>query len=209
MTATIDQIMRTAPVIPVLVLDDALDPVALAETFVAAGLPVIEVTLRTSNALDAIRAMARVPGAIIGAGTVLDEAQLARAVDAGSRFLVSPGLTNRLALAARDSEVPYLPGVATASDIMRGLEVGLDRFKFFPAESSGGIPALKALAAPFRDVRFCPTGGIRADTAADWLALDPVLCVGGSWLVKPGSSLDEIARLARAAAALPAGGDAA
>lgn len=209
MTATIDRIMRTAPVIPVLVLDDALDPVALAETFVAAGLPVIEVTLRTSNALDAIRAMARVPGAIIGAGTVLDEAQLARAVDAGSRFLVSPGLTNRLALAARDSEVPYLPGVATASDIMRGLEVGLDRFKFFPAESSGGIPALKALAAPFRDVRFCPTGGIRADTAADWLALDPVLCVGGSWLVKPGSSLDEIARLARAAAALPAGGDAA
>ncbi|HET9458456.1 MAG TPA: bifunctional 4-hydroxy-2-oxoglutarate aldolase/2-dehydro-3-deoxy-phosphogluconate aldolase [Sphingomicrobium sp.] len=209
MTATIDRIMRTAPVIPVLVHDDALDPVALAETFVAAGLPVIEVTLRTSNALDAIRAMARVPGAIIGAGTVLDEAQLARAVDAGSRFLVSPGLTNRLALAARDSEVPYLPGVATASDIMRGLEVGLDRFKFFPAESSGGIPALKALAAPFRDVRFCPTGGIRADTAADWLALDPVLCVGGSWLVKPGSSLDEIARLARAAAALPAGGDAA
>lgn len=209
MTATIDRIMRTAPVIPVLVLDDALDPVALAETFVAAGLPVIEVTLRTSNALDAIRAMAQVPGAIVGAGTVLDEAQLAQAVDAGSCFLVSPGFTNRLALAARDSEIPYLPGVATASDIMRGLELGLDRFKFFPAESVGGIPALKALAAPFRDVRFCPTGGVHADTAADWLALDPVLCVGGSWLVKPGSSLDEIARLARAAAALPAGGGAA
>lgn len=202
MTATIDRIMRTAPVIPVLVLDDALDPVALAETFVAAGLPVIEVTLRTSNALDAIRAMARVPGAIVGAGTVLDEAQLAQAVDAGSRFLVSPGLTNRLALAARDSKVPYLPGVTTASDIMRGLELGLDRFKFFPAESSGGIPALKALAAPFRDVRFCPTGGIRADTAADWLALEPVLCVGGSWLVQPESKLEEIANRAQTASAL-------
>jgi len=202
MTHTIDAIMRAAPVIPVLVLVETLDPVALAETLVGAGLPVIEVTLRTPSALEAIRAMARVQGAIVGAGTVLDEAQLARAVDAGSRFLVSPGLTNRLALAARDSGVPYLPGVATASDIMRGLELGLDRFKFFPAESSGGIPALKALAAPFKDVRFCPTGGIRADTAADWLALDPVLCVGGSWLVKPGSSLEEIAESARAAAAL-------
>lgn len=202
MTGTIDEIMRAAPVIPVLVLDEALDPVVLAETLVGAGLPVIEVTLRTPNAIDAIRAMARVPGAIVGAGTVLDEAQLARAVDVGSHFLVSPGLTNRLALAARDSEVPYLPGVATASDIMRGLELGLDRFKFFPAESSGGIPALKALAAPFKDVRFCPTGGIRADTAADWLALDSVLCVGGSWLVQPGSPLEEIAESARAAAAL-------
>lgn len=202
MTETIDRIMRIAPVIPVLVLDDALDPAALAETLVDAGLPVIEVTLRTAHALDAIRAMAKVPGAIVGAGTVLDEAQLAHAVDAGSRFLVSPGLTNRLALAARDSEVPYLPGVATASDIMRGLELGLDRFKFFPAESSGGVAALKALAAPFGDVRFCPTGGIRAETAADWLALEPVLCVGGSWLVKPGSSLEEIAERARAAAAL-------
>jgi len=202
MTETIDRIMRIAPVIPVLVLDDALDPAALAETLVDAGLPVVEVTLRTAHALDAIRVMAKVPGAIVGAGTVLDEAQLAHAVDAGSRFLVSPGLTNRLALAARDSEVPYLPGVATASDIMRGLELGLDRFKFFPAESAGGVAALKALAAPFGDVRFCPTGGIRAETAADWLALEPVLCVGGSWLVKPESSLEEIAERARAAAAL-------
>jgi len=202
MTETIDRIMRIAPVIPVLVLDEALDPVELADTLVKAGLPVIEVTLRTPDALDAIRAMSEIPGAVVGAGTVLDEAQLARAVDAGSRFLVSPGLTNRLALAARDCEIPYLPGVATASDIMRGLELGLDRFKFFPAESAGGIAALNALAAPFRNARFCPTGGIRADTAADWLALEPVLCVGGSWLVKPGSSLDQIARLARAAAAL-------
>ncbi|HEU4705164.1 MAG TPA: bifunctional 4-hydroxy-2-oxoglutarate aldolase/2-dehydro-3-deoxy-phosphogluconate aldolase [Sphingomicrobium sp.] len=202
---TIDEIMRRAPVIPVLVLDGSSDPVALAETLVAAGLPVIEVTLRTPGALDSIRAMAGVPGAIVGAGTVLDEAQLARALDAGSRFIVSPGLTHPLALAARDTEVPFLPGVATASDIMRGLDLGLDRFKFFPATSSGGIPALKALAAPFANARFCPTGGITAETASDWLGLEAVLCVGGSWLLKSGESdLAIVAERARAAAALGA-----
>jgi 2-dehydro-3-deoxyphosphogluconate aldolase/(4S)-4-hydroxy-2-oxoglutarate aldolase len=200
---TIDTIMRAAPVIPVLVLDETLDPVELAQTLVGAGLPVIEVTLRTPFALEAIRAMAAVPGAIVGAGTVLDEAQLARAVDAGSRFIVSPGLTNRLALAARDTEVPFLPGAATAGDIMRGLELGLDRFKFFPAESSGGMAALKALHGPFPDVRFCPTGGIRPETASAWLALESVLCVGGSWVVEPGSgNLAAIDRRAREAAAL-------
>lgn len=202
---TIDEIMRSAPVIPVLVLDGSLEPVALAETLVGAGLPVIEVTLRTPGALDAIRAMAGVPGAIVGAGTVLDEAQLARAIDAGSRFIVSPGLTHPLALAARDTGIAYLPGVATASDIMRGLDLGLDRFKFFPAASSGGIPALKALSAPFGNARFCPTGGITAATAADWLALDAVLCVGGSWLVRPGETdLAAVAERAREAAALAA-----
>ena len=158
---TIDEIMRAAPVIPVLVLDGEDDWARLAETFVAAGLPVLEITLRTPQALEAIRRMSQVPGAIIGAGTVLNEAQLAQALDAGSRFVVSPGLTNALALAARDTGVAYLPGIATAADIMRGLDLGLDRFKFFPAEASGGIPALKALSAPFANVRFCPTGGIR------------------------------------------------
>jgi 2-dehydro-3-deoxyphosphogluconate aldolase/(4S)-4-hydroxy-2-oxoglutarate aldolase len=146
--------------------------------------------------------MSKVPGAIVGAGTVLNEVQLAQAIDAGASFIVSPGLTNPLALAARDTEVPFLPGVATASDIMRGLDAGLDRFKFFPAEASGGIAALNALSGPFGNVRFCPTGGIRTDTAADWLALDNVLCVGGSWFVKPGDSLDAIGERARAAAAL-------
>lgn len=198
----IEQIMRTAPVIPVLVLEQEMDWTALAETFVEAGLPVLEITLRTPLALDAVRQMATVPGAIVGAGTVLNEAQLARAIDAGSQFIVSPGLTNPLALAARDTGVPFLPGVATAADIMRGLDVGLDRFKFFPAEASGGIPALKALAGPFGDVRFCPTGGVRVDTAADWLALDPVLCVGGTWFVKPGDELKTIGERARAAASL-------
>lgn len=200
---TIDQIMRAAPVIPVLVLDGHVDPAALAETLVAAGLPVLEVTLRTANALEAIRAMSRVEGAIVGAGTVLDEAQLARALDAGARFIVSPGLTNPLALAARDTGIPFLPGVATAGDIMRGLDLGLDRFKFFPAEASGGIAALKALAGPFGQARFCPTGGITRASAADWLALAPVLCVGGTWLVGPGErDLGGVAERARDAAAL-------
>ena len=200
---TIDEIMRAAPVIPVLVIDGGLDPAALAETLVGAGLPVIEVTLRTAGALDAIRAMAGVPGAIVGAGTVLNELQLAQALDAGSRFIVSPGLTNPLALAARDSGVPFLPGVATASDIMRGLDLGLTRFKFFPAEASGGIAALRALSAPFAEARFCPTGGIRAETAMAWLALPSVLCVGGSWIVQPGETDPAaIAERARGAAAL-------
>jgi 2-dehydro-3-deoxyphosphogluconate aldolase/(4S)-4-hydroxy-2-oxoglutarate aldolase len=201
---TIDRIMRAAPVIPVLVLDGDHDWAKLAETFVGAGLPVLEVTLRTPAALDAIRQMSRVPGAIAGAGTVLNEAQLAQAIDAGAQFIVSPGLTNPLALAARDTQIPFLPGIATAADIMRGLDLGLDRFKFFPAEASGGIAALKALGGPFGNVRFCPTGGIRPDTARDWLALDTVLCVGGSWLFKPGDALDAVAERARAAAALAA-----
>ena len=198
----IDQIMRAAPVIPVLVLEEEMDWGALAETFVAARLPVLEVTLRTRHALEAIRQMSRVNGAIIGAGTVLNEVQLAQALDAGSRFIVSPGLTNPLALAARDTEIPFLPGVATAADIMRGLDLGLERFKFFPAVTSGGIPALSALSGPFANIRFCPTGGVRPETAGDWLALPSVLCVGGTWFVTPGDSLDVIGERARAAAAL-------
>lgn len=202
---SIDQIMRKAPVIPVLVFLEEMDWVGLAETFVGAGLPVLEVTLRTGHGLEAIRAMSRVPGAIVGAGTVLNEAQLSQAIEAGSKFIVSPGLTEPLGKAAINSGVPFLPGVATASEIMRGLDLGLDRFKFFPAEAIGGIPAIKAVAGPFGNVRFCPTGGILTDTAADWLALDNVLCVGGSWFVKPGDSLEAIGERARAAASLPRG----
>ena len=199
---SIAAIIAQTPVIPVLVLDGGHDPAELATTLVAGGLPVIEVTLRTAEALAAIRQMAAVPGAIIGAGTILDEAQMARAIDAGARFIVSPGLTNPLLLAARDTGIPFLPGVATASDIMRGLDGGLDRFKFFPAEAAGGTAALKALAAPFANVRFCPTGGITAGTARQWLALDAVACVGGSWIVPKGATLAEIGELARQAARL-------
>lgn len=182
---TIDQIMRSAPVIPVLVLEGDADWAELARILVEAGLPVLEVTLRTPAALDAIREMQSVPGAVVGAGTVLNEEQLDSAIEAGSQFIVSPGLTEPLAKAVIRSGVPYLPGVATAADIMRGLDLGLDRFKFFPAEPSGGIPALRALSAPFGQARFCPTGGIRPDNAAEWLAVPSVLCVGGSWLYRP------------------------
>ena len=199
---TIEEIMRAAPVIPVLVLEEEMDWAALAETFIAAGLPVLEITLRTPVALEAIRQMSKVPGAIVGAGTVLNQQQLNDAVDSGSRFIVSPGLTETLANSIVEAGVAYLPGVATAGDIMRGLDLGLDRFKFFPAEASGGIAALKALSAPFGQVRFCPTGGIRPETAAEWLAIPSVLCVGGTWFMKPGDDLAVVANRARAAAAL-------
>ncbi|MEO6113214.1 MAG: bifunctional 4-hydroxy-2-oxoglutarate aldolase/2-dehydro-3-deoxy-phosphogluconate aldolase [Sphingomicrobium sp.] len=200
---TIDEIMRMAPVIPVLVIDGSIDPVALAETLVEAGLPVIEVTLRTPGALAALKAMAGVFGAVVGAGTVLNEAMLGQAIDAGSRFIVSPGLTEPLGKAAIASGIAFLPGVANAGDIMRGLDMGLDRFKFFPAEAAGGLTALKALAGPFGDIRFCPTGGIREDSAALWLAHPSVLCVGGSWLVPAGETdLAVVADRARNAARL-------
>ena len=200
---SIEQVMRSAPIIPVLVLDGSCDPAALAATLVEAGLPVVEVTLRTPSALEAIRAMKSVPGAIVGAGTVLNERMLDEAIDAGSEFIVSPGLTEALGRAAIASGIPYLPGIANAGDIMRGLDLGLTRFKFFPAEASGGLPALKALAAPFGEVRFCPTGGIREETAPQWLAHPSVLCVGGSWLVQPGETdLNAISKRARRAAQL-------
>lgn len=202
---SIDEVMRSAPVIPVLVLDGSLNPAALAETLVDAGLPVIEVTMRTPSALNAIRAMSAVEGAIVGAGTVLNERMLSEAVDAGSRFIVSPGLTEPLGKAAIASGVPFLPGTASAGDIMRGLDLGLSRFKFFPATAAGGLPALSALASVFGGVRFCPTGGIREDSAPEWLAHPSVLCVGGSWVVKPGETdLGAIGARARTAAELRA-----
>ncbi len=199
----IEEIMRMAPVIPVLVIEDVAHAVPVAEALVRGGLPVLEVTLRTAAALDVIRAMKTVPGALVGAGTVLNEYALDDALSAGSEFIVSPGLTRELARAAEGAKVPFLPGIATPSDIMLGLDLGLDRFKFFPAEANGGIPALKAIAAPFGSVRFCPTGGITAATAPDWLGLDAVLCCGGSWLVGKGEpDVAAIEAAARAAAAL-------
>ena len=199
----IETIMRTAPVIPVLVIEDADQAVPVAEALVAGGLPVLEVTLRTDAALDAIRAMREVDGAIVGAGTVTDPDGLDRALEAGSQFIVSPGLTERLGHAALEAGVPFLPGIANAGDIMRGLDLGLGHFKFFPAEANGGIAALRALAGPFGGVKFCPTGGVRQDTAGGWLALDQVLCVGGSWLVPRGTpDTGAIRDRAMAAAAL-------
>ncbi len=197
---SIDALMRSVPVIPVLVVEEAGHAETIAEALVAGGLTALEVTLRTPAALDVIRAMSRVEGAVVGAGTVLNPRDLDAALEAGARFIVSPGLTDPLTRAARDSGVPYLPGITNAADIMRGLDHGLDRFKFFPAEAAGGIKALKALAGPFGQVRFCPTGGISEATAPDWLALKPVLCVGGSWVVPPGVPQAEIIRQSALAA---------
>jgi 2-dehydro-3-deoxyphosphogluconate aldolase/(4S)-4-hydroxy-2-oxoglutarate aldolase len=199
MTSAIQQIMRTSPVIPVLVIEDVAHAEPVARALVAGGLKVLEVTLRTACALDAIAAMKRVPGAIVGAGTVLNPQDLAAAISAGSEFIVSPGLTDTLGKAAVASGIPFLPGVANAGDIMRGLDLGLSEFKFFPAETSGGRPALKALAGPFGQVRFCPTGGITLASAPEWLALEPVLCVGGSWMVPKGAP--DVAAIEAAASA--------
>lgn len=201
--SAIEQIMQMAPVIPVIVIDRVEDAVPMAEALVAGGLPVLEVTLRTPAALDAIKAMKTVAGAVVGAGTVLNAKMLEGALDAGAEFIVSPGLTGSLGEAAVAAGIPFLPGVANAANIMAGLDLGLGSFKFFPAATSGGIPALKALAGPFGGITFCPTGGISAATAPEWLALGPVLCVGGSWVV-PAGPLDtaRIEALAREAAAL-------
>ncbi|HEX8556237.1 MAG TPA: bifunctional 4-hydroxy-2-oxoglutarate aldolase/2-dehydro-3-deoxy-phosphogluconate aldolase [Sphingomonas sp.] len=192
--------MQTSAVIPVLVIDDAATARPLAEALVAGGLRVLEVTLRTPAALDAIAEMKRVPGAIVGAGTVVSTDQFEAVMKVDAEFIVSPGLSLRLGDAIVGSGVPYLPGIATAGDIMRGLDLGLTHFKFFPAETSGGLKALKALAAPFYQCRFCPTGGITEATAPDWLAFKPVLCVGGSWVT--GGTMAEVELKARAAAGL-------
>ena len=193
-------LMRTAPVIPVLVVDDAAHARPLAQALVAGGLSLLEVTLRTPAALEVIAEMARVPGAIVGAGTVLNPADLAAAMAAGAQFIVSPGLTEPLARAAIEARVPFLPGITNAGDIMRGLDLGLNRFKFFPAVPSGGLPVLSALAAVFGQVKFCPTGGITEASAPDWLANAFIECVGGSWLAARGET-DWAAITARAAAA--------
>ena len=203
MTRPIQDIMRAALVIPVLVIDDAAHARPIAEALVSGGLHVLEVTLRTAAALEAIREMKQVPGAIVGAGTVTNAEEFDAALQAGSEFIVSPGLTENLARVVTSHGMAFLPGVTTASDIMRGLDLGLTHFKFFPAMTNGGLPALRALAGPFGQCRFCPTGGIRQDTAAEWLAEDFVLCVGGSWIVPPGPpNLPAIEQAARKASEL-------
>ncbi len=199
----IADLMQTAPVIPVLVVDEVAQARPLAEALVGGGLRVLEVTLRTDAALDAIRVMKQVEGAIVGAGTVTNPAELDAALEAGSEFIVSPGLTEPLGRAAVDSKIPFLPGIANAGDIMRGLDLGFTHFKFFPAMAAGGLPALKALAGPFGQCRFCPTGGISEETAPEWLGYDPVLCVGGSWIApRKSSDYVAIANSARRAAGL-------
>ncbi|NJM50185.1 MAG: bifunctional 4-hydroxy-2-oxoglutarate aldolase/2-dehydro-3-deoxy-phosphogluconate aldolase [Sphingomonadales bacterium] len=199
----VEKVMRTSPVIPVLVIENVAHARPVAEALVAGGLRVLEVTLRTPAALDAIAEMKKVEGAIVGAGTVVDVAGLESAIAVGSEFIVSPGLTDNLGKAAIARKIPLLPGIANAGDIMRGLDLGLTHFKFFPAEANGGLAALKSLIGPFGQCKFCPTGGIKQETAADWLAVEQVLCVGGSWLVGKGEpDSTAITAAAKAASAL-------
>ncbi len=196
-----EKLCRLAPIIPVLVVDDASVARPLAEALVAGGLPVLEVTLRTDAALDVIREMAQVEGGVVGAGTLLTPQDVQNAVAAGARFGVSPGATNRLLDACEAADLPLLPGAATASEAMALLERGYTVQKFFPAEANGGAPALKAIGAPIPQVRFCPTGGVSLKNAPDYLGLSNVLCAGGSWvapkdLVTKGDwkAIEELAR---------------
>jgi 2-dehydro-3-deoxyphosphogluconate aldolase / (4S)-4-hydroxy-2-oxoglutarate aldolase len=179
----VETILKLAPVVPVLAIENAATAVPLARALVAGGLKAIEVTFRTPAALDSIRAIAgEVEGAVVGAGTVLTPAQVDQAVAAGCRFMVSPGASLDLLTAVRDCPVPLLPGAATASEAMTLLEQGYAVQKFFPAEPAGGVAYLKALAAPLPAIRFCPTGGISRDNAGSYLELPNVICVGGSWV---------------------------
>jgi 2-dehydro-3-deoxyphosphogluconate aldolase/(4S)-4-hydroxy-2-oxoglutarate aldolase len=204
------RILSAAPVVPVLTIEDRKQAVPLARALVAGGLTALEVTLRTAAGLDCIRAIAgEVEGADPGAGTVLDARQLGAAVEAGAKFLVSPGATPGLIAAADDSPVPYLPGVATAGEAMTLAERGYAYLKFFPAEPAGGVAYLKGLAAPLPGIRFCPTGGIGPNNAETYLALPNVICVGGSW-VAPAAALAagdwaKVTALSKEAAALRKG----
>lgn len=200
-------VLDLAPVVPVVVVDDVADAVPLARALVAGGLPVIEVTLRTPVALDAIRAIATlVPEAVVGAGTVITPESVTESVAAGARFLVSPGWTETLLDAMLASGVPFLPGVSTASEVVALLERGLSEMKFFPAEAAGGTAYLKSLSGPLPQARFCPTGGISLASAGSYLALPNVGCVGGSWML-PADAIatkdwGRVEKLAREAAAL-------
>lgn len=207
-TQALAEVLRRAPVVPVLIVDRLEDAAPLARALVAGGLPALEVTLRTPVALDVIRAMAEIPGGVVGAGTILDIDQAKAAVAAGAKFLVSPGATPDLLDAAAGLGVPLLPGVATVSEAMMARERGLRILKFFPAGPAGGPNYLKSLASPLPDVRFCPTGGVTLDNARDYLKLPNVICVGGSWVapadaVKSGD-FARVEKLAREAASLTA-----
>jgi len=183
-TAAIDALLARAPVLPVLAIERLDDAVPLARALVGGGLPVLEVTLRTDAALAAItRIAAEVDGAIVGAGTVLTPADLDAVADAGAAFAISPGATDALYAAAAAHRLPWLPAIATASELMHGLDHGHRRFKFFPAEAAGGVAALNAFAGPFPQARFCPTGGIDPASAPRYRALPNVMTVGGSWMV--------------------------
>lgn len=196
-----EQILKSGPVVPVIVVKKIEHAVPMAKALVAGGVKVLEVTLRTECALEAIRQIAReVPEAIVGAGTVINAQQLQAVTEAGAQFAISPGLTDEILQAATAGTIPLIPGISTVSELMLGMNYGLKEFKFFPAEASGGVKALQAIAGPFAQIRFCPTGGISPKNYRDYLALDSVLCIGGSWLV-PNDALEsgDYARITRLA----------
>ena len=203
------EICALAPIVPVLVIEDVARARSLAEALIAGGLPALEVTLRTPAALDVIRAMSDVPGGYVGAGTLITPEDVRAAKAAGATFGVSPGATDELLAACAAEELPLLPGAATASEAMQLLAKGFDMLKFFPAEASGGVPALKAIGAPLPQISFCPTGGVSPDNAADYLSLGNVVCAGGSWVAPKdkiaASDWSGIETLAREAAALKRG----
>ena len=208
MTAmTVDDLMAVQPVIPVITIERVEDAIPLATALAGNGLRVLEVTLRTAAALDCIREMAKVTNAIVGAGTILSASDVTRAHKAGATFIVTPGLSAATVAASRDAGIPILPGIATATELMAGLDLGLTRFKFFPAEQAGGRAMLDAFRGPFGAVKFCPTGGISLDLARDYLKRPNVACVGGGWVCPPklidAKKWDEIGALASEAATLP------
>ena len=207
MALSAHELMNMAPVIPVIVVHDVKTAVPLAESLVAGGLPVLEVTLRTPVAMEAMRALQSVSGAVVGIGTALNGSDLRAAKEAGAQFAVSPGFTEELGATAHDIDLPLLPGIANSADIMRAHAQGFKALKFFPASQAGGPSMIKALGGPFIDAVFCPTGGVSADNAADYLSLSNVLCVGGSWVAPKQKIADAdwagIEALAKAAASLP------
>ena len=208
MTAmTVDDLMAVQPVIPVITIERVEDAIPLATALAGNGLRVLEVTLRTAAALDCIREMAKVTNAIVGAGTILSASDVTRAHKAGATFIVTPGLSAATVAASRDAGIPILPGIATATELMAGLDLGLTRFKFFPAEQAGGRAMLDAFRGPFGAAKFCPTGGISLDLARDYLKRPNVACVGGGWVCPPklidAKKWDEIGALASEAATLP------
>lgn len=198
------EIMSLSPVIPVVEIDDVGKSIDLAHALIAGGINVIEITLRTDAAIDAIKVLAKkVPDAHVGAGTLLNSADLARVRDAGAAFALSPGLSESLLQRANHINFPLIPGISTGSEIMQGMDLGYTHFKLFPATSVGGIPLLKSFSGPFQEARFCPTGGINENNYLDFLALDNVLCVGGSWVVPRSlmnqGNFDEITKITAAA----------
>lgn len=202
------EVFASGPVVPVLVIENVEDAVPIAKAMLAGGIKVLEVTLRTPSAIEVIREIAQhCPEAIVGAGTVTNATQLKQVTEAGAKFAISPGLTSDLLEAGNQGSIALIPGIASISELMKGLDLGYTHFKFFPAEASGGVQSLKSIGGPFPDVRFCPTGGINPSNYKDYLALDNVMCCGGSWLcpdaVVKEKRWDEITRLAKEAVAEP------